>query len=112
MGLPHLLEKIWCASSSEETCSSFSLHSLLFSSASIGNNTEGIKHVYTALTTLRKFFHYSPKRCQNLKEMEQVLTSPRLSKSLQTEELDLTLVSSLVDATLQSMDDVLHPAAQ
>ena len=26
------------------------------------NHTTGIKHVYTALTTLWKFFHYSPKR--------------------------------------------------
>ena len=41
-----------------------------------------------------------------------LLQVPRLSKSLKKEELDITLVSSLVDGTLQSMDDVLDPAAQ
>ena len=35
----------------------------------------------------------------------------KLSKSLQSEEFDLTLISSLVDATVHTMDDVLHPAA-
>ncbi len=34
-----------------------------------------------------------------------------MSKSLQSEEFDLTLVSSLVVATVHTMDDVLHPAA-
>ena len=37
------------------------------------NHTAGIKHVYTTLTTLWKFFHYSPKRAECLKEVKQVL---------------------------------------
>ena len=34
------------------------------------NATLGIKHVYTTLITLRKFFHYSPKRLESLKEIQ------------------------------------------
>ena len=36
------------------------------------------KHVYTTLTTLWKFFHYSPKRCPHLKEIQKVLDLPEL----------------------------------
>ena len=36
----------------------------------------------------------------------------KLSKSLQTEKLDLSLISSLVDATLHNLKDVLQPAAK
>ena len=35
----------------------------------------------------------------------------KLSKTLQTEKLDLTIISALVDATLLSVDDALEPAA-
>ena len=42
------------------------------------NSTEGIKHVYTTITTLWKFFCNSPKRCQNLKEVQKVLNLPML----------------------------------
>ena len=35
----------------------------------------------------------------------------KLSKTLQSEKLDLTVKSSLVDATLYSLDDALSPAA-
>ena len=36
----------------------------------------------------------------------------KLSKSLQTEKLDLCIISSLVDATLHTLEDVLQPAAK
>ena len=36
----------------------------------------------------------------------------KLSKSLQTEKLDLSISSSLVDATLHTLEDVLQPAAK
>ena len=36
----------------------------------------------------------------------------KLSKSLQTEKLDLSIISSLVDATLHTLDDVLQPEAK
>ena len=36
----------------------------------------------------------------------------KLSKSLQTEKLDLSIISSLVDATLYTLEDVLQPAAK
>ena len=35
-----------------------------------------------------------------------------MSKSLQTEKLDLSIISSLVDATLHTLEDVLQPAAK
>ena len=35
----------------------------------------------------------------------------KLSKSLQTEKLYLSIISSLVDATLQTLEDVLQPVA-
>ena len=36
----------------------------------------------------------------------------KLSKSLLTEKLDLSIISSLVDATLHTLEDVLQPAAK
>ena len=36
----------------------------------------------------------------------------KLSKNLQTEKLDLSIISSLVDATLHTLEDVLQPAAK
>ena len=36
----------------------------------------------------------------------------KLSKSLLTETLDLSIISSLVDATLHTLEDVLQPAAK
>ena len=42
------------------------------------NSTPGIKHVYITLTTLWKFFHYSPKRAECLKAVQRVLNMPEL----------------------------------
>ena len=38
--------------------------------------TAGIEHVYVTLTTLWKFFYYSPKPAQLLKEVQKVLDFP------------------------------------
>ena len=35
-----------------------------------------------------------------------------MSKSFQTEKLDLSIISSLVDATLHTLEDVLQPSAK
>ena len=158
-------------------------HLLQLACIEAANHTEGIKHVYTTLTTLWKFFHYSPKRSECLKDVQQVLNLPelkvvkpsdtrwlahercvktvkanyaaivttleniyeqthqpealgiskvlsksstsqaiflldyvlpqvaKLSECLQTSTLDLTAISSLVDATLHTIDDALLPAA-
>lgn len=158
-------------------------HLLQLACVQAANHTSGIKHVYTTLTTLWKFFHYSPKRAECLKEVQRVLNMPelkiikpsdtrwlahercvkavkenysaivlalnniyeethepealgiskalskrstvsalflldyalpqvaKLSKTLQAEKLDLTIISSLVDATLHTLDDALLPAA-
>ena len=40
--------------------------------------TPGIKHVYTTLMTLWKFFHYSPEHAESLKEIQKVLYLPEL----------------------------------
>ena len=53
-------------------------HKLQLACVQAANSTNGIKHVYTALTTLWKFFHNSPKRCENLKEIQKVLELPEL----------------------------------
>ena len=42
------------------------------------NSTTGITHVYTTLTTLWKYFHYSPKRGESLKEIQNVLNLPEM----------------------------------
>ena len=135
--------------------------------------------VYTTLSTLWKYFHYSPKRARYLKEIQHVLNLPEikvimpsdthwlghkqrikasstalvvtfdssyqnfhapealglykalskfttsaaiylldytlplvanLSKSFQTKQLDLSMISSLVDAVLHVPDDAITPA--
>ena len=143
------------------------------------NGTAGIEHVYVTLTTLWKFFYYSPKCAQSLKEVQKVLNFPelkivkspdtrclahercvravkasysaiittldhiyseshepealgikkalckkstiadiylldyvlpqvaKLNRALQTENLDLSMICSLLDATLHSIDDAV-----
>ena len=41
-------------------------------------STTGIKHVYTTLTTLWKYFHYFPKRAESLKAIQHVLNLPEM----------------------------------
>ena len=53
-------------------------HVLQLASVQAANATLGIKHVYTTLVTLWKFFHYSPKRAESLKEIQKVLDLPQL----------------------------------
>ena len=158
-------------------------HLLQLACVQAASITPGIKHVYITLTTLWKFFQYSPKRAECLKAVQRVLNMPELkvikpsdtrwlvhercvkavkdnytaivitlnniyeethqpealgisnalsfkstvsavylldyvlpqvakcSKTLQSEKLDLTVLSSLVEATLYSLDDALSPAA-
>ena len=40
-----------------------------------------------------------------------LMNAAKLSKALQAKHLDLTLISMLVDATLESLDDAILPAA-
>ncbi len=53
-------------------------HVLQLASVQAANATPGIKHVYTTLMTVWKFFHYSPKRAESLKEIQKVLDLPEL----------------------------------
>ena len=50
-------------------------HVLHLASVQAANATPGIKHVYTTLMTLWKFFHYS-QHVQSLKEIQEVLDLP------------------------------------
>ena len=158
-------------------------HLLQLACVQAANSTNAIKHVYVTLTALWKFFHYSPKRAESLKMVQQVLHLPelriakpsdtrwlahercvkavkasygaivtalndihqnthepeplglskalskqstvaaiymldnvlpqvaKLSRTLQTEHLDLSVISSLVDATLHTLDDTVLPSA-
>ena len=42
------------------------------------NSNTGIKHVYTMLTTLWRYFYYSPKREESLKEIQHILNLPEM----------------------------------
>ena len=53
-------------------------HLLQLACVQAANDTSGIKHVYVTLTTLWKFFHYSPKRAECLKEVQRVPDLPKL----------------------------------
>ena len=53
-------------------------HMLQLACVQAANSTPGIKHVYITLTTLRKYFHYSPKRAASLKAIQNVLELPEL----------------------------------
>ena len=53
-------------------------HLLQLACVQAANNTSGIKHAYTTTTSLWKFFHYSPKRAETLKEVQLVLDLPEL----------------------------------
>ena len=116
-------------------------HVLQLASVQEANATPGIKHIYATLMTLWKFFHYSPKQAESLKEIQKVLDLPelkigheccikavkasyssiildyilpqvaKLNCALQTKLRDLSLISSLVDATLNSLDDATLDSA-
>ena len=158
-------------------------HLLQLACVQAANSTNGIKHVYVTLTALWKFFHYSPKRVESLKMVQQVLKLPelkiaklsdtrwlahercvkavkasygaivtafsdihenthepealglckaltkqhtvaamymldfvllqvaKLSRTLQTEQLYLSMISSLVNATRHTLDDSILPSA-
>ena len=47
-------------------------HQLQLACVQAANGTAGIEHVYVTLTTLWKFFYYSPKCAQSLKEVQKV----------------------------------------
>ena len=53
-------------------------HLLQLACIQAANQTPGIEHVYTTVSSLWKFFHYSPKRSQSLKEIQSVLNLPEL----------------------------------
>ena len=49
---------------------------LQLASVQAAKATPGIKDVYTTLLSLWKFFHYSPKRAESLREIQKVLDLP------------------------------------
>ena len=53
-------------------------HVLQLASEQAANATPVIKHVYTTLMMLWKFFHYPPKSAESLKEIQKVLDLPEL----------------------------------
>ena len=58
--------------------STFSLSCPSTGFCAAANATPGIKHVYTTLMMLWKFFHYFPKCAESLKEIEKVPDLPEL----------------------------------
>ncbi len=53
-------------------------HVLQLASVQAANATPGIKHVCTTRMMLWKFFHYSPKHAESLKEIHKILDLPEL----------------------------------
>ena len=53
----------------------FHYHRLQLKIVQVAISTQGIKLVYSTLTTFWKFFYRSPKRCESFKEVLDVLTS-------------------------------------
>ena len=53
-------------------------HVLQLTSVQATKTTPGITHVYTTLMKLWKFFHYSPKHAELIKEIQKVLDLPVL----------------------------------
>ena len=53
-------------------------HLLQLACVQAANSTAGIKHVYVTLMAVWKYFHYSPKRAESLKMVQQVLNLPKL----------------------------------
>ena len=51
---------------------------LLLACVQAASHIPGIENVYEILMTLWKFFHYSPKRAEYLKSVQQVLDLPEL----------------------------------
>ena len=60
-------------------------HVLQLASVQAAYATPGIKHVYTTLMMLWKFFHYSPKCVASLKEIQKVLDLRELKVMKQSE---------------------------
>ena len=79
-------------------------------SVQAANATPGIKHVYTTLMTLWKFFHYSPKRAESLKEIQKVLDLPELKivKPSDTHWLSLKRCVKAVKASYSSIVNSLE----
>ena len=53
-------------------------HILQLASVQAANATPGIKHVYTTLMMLWKFFHYPLKRAESINEIQKILNLPEL----------------------------------
>ena len=53
-------------------------HALQLASVKTANAAPSVKHVYTTWMMLWKFFHYSPKLAESLKEIQKVLDLPEL----------------------------------
>ncbi len=73
----------WCSSKTKEHAPHAVFvhchcHLLQLAYVEAANNTIGIKHVYTTLTTLWKYFHYSTKRAVSLKEIQHGLNLPEM----------------------------------
>ena len=57
-------------------------HLLQLACMQAANSMTGIKPVHTMLTTLWKYFHYSPKRAESLKEIQRVLYLPEMKVTM------------------------------
>ena len=89
-------------------------HLLQLACVQAANSTNGIKHVYVTLTALWKFFHYSPKRAESLKMVQQVLHHPDLriaktsDKRLLAHERCVKAVKASYGAIVTALNDIIR----
>ena len=82
-------------------------HLLQLACIQAANHTPGIKHVYTTLTTLWKYFHYSPKRTERLKAVQRVLDLPEL-KVIKPSDTHWLAHERCVKAVKESYSAIVH----
>ena len=82
-------------------------HLLQLACVQAANHTPGIKHVYTTLTTLWKYFHYSPKRTERLKAVQHVLDLPEL-KVIKPSDRRWLAHERCVKAVKESYSAIVH----
>ena len=61
-------------------------HHLQLACVQAANSTTGIKHVYTMLTSPWKYFHFSSKRAESLKEIQHLSTGLHFTISGQAQQ--------------------------
>ena len=89
-------------------------HQLQLACIQTANQTPGIEHIYTTISLLWKFFHYSPKRSHSLKEIQAVLdlTELKITKPSNTRwlshEQSIKAIKASYNALVTILERIYH----